>query len=262
MVYGNHSMPRFLQNYDAREDLGYTINRYIRTGLRNNKNMDRIEIYQEIRSMQITYSFHFIFYLLLGVEHLLIILKLFWNTKFHLKLFISCSIIDLIFLIYPIIPLILMYRIILKKKLAKIFKLASLIIIILSLVIGIIINISFWINLKATTSFSKECPYNLNDTNVFLGEEDYSERCLKRRCILESINNSEGYPYNYICNYNSQNEFEIDPNIQYPIKSNDGSTSYLKYYIQCQEKTTIKELFTQRKENCCKSIGRDYGQID
>ena len=28
VVYGNHSMPRFLQNYDMREDLGYTINRY------------------------------------------------------------------------------------------------------------------------------------------------------------------------------------------------------------------------------------------
>ena len=40
VVYSNHSMPRFLQNYDIREDLGYTINRYIRTGLRNNKNID------------------------------------------------------------------------------------------------------------------------------------------------------------------------------------------------------------------------------
>ena len=40
VIYGNHSMPRFLQNYDVREDLGYTINRYIRTGLRNNKNID------------------------------------------------------------------------------------------------------------------------------------------------------------------------------------------------------------------------------
>lgn len=40
VVYGNHSMPRFLQNYDMREDLGYTIHRYIKTGLRNNKNID------------------------------------------------------------------------------------------------------------------------------------------------------------------------------------------------------------------------------
>ena len=40
VVYSNHSMPRFLQNYDIREDLGYTINRYIRTGLRNNENID------------------------------------------------------------------------------------------------------------------------------------------------------------------------------------------------------------------------------
>ena len=40
VVYSNHSMPRFLQNYDIHEDLGYTINRYIRTGLRNNKNIN------------------------------------------------------------------------------------------------------------------------------------------------------------------------------------------------------------------------------
>ncbi len=39
VVYGNHSMPRFLQNYDVREDLGYTINRYIRTGLKKNENV-------------------------------------------------------------------------------------------------------------------------------------------------------------------------------------------------------------------------------
>lgn len=40
VIYGNHSMPRFLQNYDVREDLGYTIHRYIKTGLRNNQNID------------------------------------------------------------------------------------------------------------------------------------------------------------------------------------------------------------------------------
>lgn len=40
VVYANHSMPRFLQNYDIKEDLGYTINRYIRTGLRNNENVN------------------------------------------------------------------------------------------------------------------------------------------------------------------------------------------------------------------------------
>ena len=40
VVYGNHSMPRFLQNYDVREDLGYTIHRYIKTGIRNNQNID------------------------------------------------------------------------------------------------------------------------------------------------------------------------------------------------------------------------------
>ena len=39
VVYANHSMPRFLQNYDIREDLGYTIHRYIKTGLRNNENV-------------------------------------------------------------------------------------------------------------------------------------------------------------------------------------------------------------------------------
>lgn len=208
--------------------------------------MDRIEIYQEIRSMQITYIFHFIFYVLLGIEHLLIILKIFWNSKIHIKFFISCSIIDLIFLLYPIIPLVLIYRIILKKNLAKIFRLISLIIIILSLIIGIIINIFFWLNLKETTSFSRECPYNVNDIKIFLGEEDTTEKCLNRRCILESLNGLGDYPYNYICNYNSQKDFEIDPNAQYPVKQSDGSIIYLKYYIQCQEKNSIEELFTDK----------------
>ena len=205
--------------------------------------MDRIEIYQEIRSMKITYIFHFVFYTLLGVEHLLMILKIFWSIKIHIKLFISCSIIDLLFLFYPIIPLVLMYHIILKKNLTKIFKILSLLIIIFSLVIGIIINVFFWLNLKETTSFSKECPYNINDTKLFIDDENPSERCNKRRCILESINLFEGYPYNYICNYNSQNEFEIEPNKQYPIKLRDGSTYYLKYYIQCEKKGSIDELF-------------------
>lgn len=39
VVYGNHSMPRFLQNYDVKEDLGYVIHRYICTGLKHNKNV-------------------------------------------------------------------------------------------------------------------------------------------------------------------------------------------------------------------------------
>ena len=206
--------------------------------------MDRIEIYQEIRSMKIAYSFHFILYLIIVVEHLLIILLIFWDSKINKKLFISFSTIDFIFLIYPIIPLKLMYRIIINKNLAKVLKLISLIIIIISLVFGIIMNIFYWLNLKSTTDFFKECPYNLNDIKMFKNEENSSEKCIKRRCILESIISSGGYPYNYICNYNSQNEFEIDPNIQYPIKLDDGTTQYLKYSIQCKIKSSIEELFT------------------
>ena len=209
--------------------------------------MDRIEIYQEIRSLQITYSIHFVFYLILGLEHIIIILKIFWYNKIHLKLFISISIIDVIFLFYPIIPLILMYRIILKKNLTKKFKLISLILIILSLLFGILISIFFWLNLKSTTNFSKECPYNLNDIKLFLNDDFDSDQCTKRRCILESINNNaEGYPFNYICNYNSQNEFEIDPNTQYPIKAEDGSIYYLKYSVRCEIKTSIDDLLTDK----------------
>lgn len=42
-VYGNHSTQRYLgttKNYDMLEDLGYTIGRYIRSYLRNNKNVN------------------------------------------------------------------------------------------------------------------------------------------------------------------------------------------------------------------------------
>lgn len=54
VVYANHSMPRFLQNYDVKEDLGYTISRYIKTGLRNNQNVtiftpDRNDMYLDFK---------------------------------------------------------------------------------------------------------------------------------------------------------------------------------------------------------------------
>ena len=207
--------------------------------------MDRIEIYQEIRSMQIAYTFHFVFYIILGVEHMLMILKIFWNNISHKKIFISCSIIDLFFLLYPIIPLVLMYRIILKKNLTKLFKFLSLTIIILSITLGILITVPFWINLKSTTNFYKECPYNLNDINLILNEENYSERCTKKRCSLISRINYDGY-YNYICNYNSAKDFEVEPGVQYPYQLGDGTTSYLKDYIKCEQKTTIEELFNEK----------------
>ena len=205
--------------------------------------MDRIEVYDEIRSMQITYSFHFILYLVLGVEHILMVLKLFWNKDKFMKVFISISAVDLILLIYPIFPLIYMYRIIVKKKLIYIFKILSFVLIIVSLIFGIIINIFFWLNLKSTTSFSRECPYNLKDLKLFKEEVDSSERCGKRRCVIESIDNSgRGYPYNYICNYNSGNEFELDPNQQYKIIDEYGNDQYLKYYVSCEKKDSIDTL--------------------
>jgi len=205
--------------------------------------MDRIEVYDEIRSMQITYSLHFILYLVLGVEHILMVLKLFWNNDKFMKVFISISAVDLILLIYPIFPLIYMYRIIVKKKLVYTIKILSFVLIIVSLIFGIIINIFFWLNLKSTTSFSRECPYNLNDLKLFKEEADSSERCGKRRCVLESIDNSgRGYPYNYICNYNSEGEFELDPNQQYKIIDEHGNAQYLKYYVACEKKDLIDDL--------------------
>ena len=205
--------------------------------------MDRIEIYQEIRSMQIAYSFHFVFYSVLGIIHLLIILLIFWNDIIHKKVFIAFSILDVIMLIYPIIPLVLMYRIILKKHLTKIFKFISIILIIASLVFGITINIFYWINLKSTTNFSKECPYNLNDINIFTTDENFSDKCNKKRCVLESINNYEDYPYNYICNFNSEEDFEVDPTKQYPVTNEDGSEHYIRFVIKCEKKNDINELF-------------------
>lgn len=130
-----------------------------------------------------------------------------------------------------------------KKKLVYTFKILSFVLIIVSLIFGIVISIFFWLNLKLTTSFARECPYNLNDLKLFKEEADSSERCGKRRCVLESIDNSgKGYPYNYICNYNSESEFELDPNQQYKIIDEHGNAQYLKYYVSCEKKDSIDAL--------------------
>ncbi len=207
--------------------------------------MDRIEIYQEVKAMKLSYSFHFALYSVMLAIHIFILVQIFWLKKYFQLIFLVTSLIDALFLLYPIIPLIFMYRIILKKYLTKIFKIVSFCFILLSIFIGIILNMSFWINRAKTINFTRDCPFNfnqgkLNQLNSDIESNNFSSKkikdlCNERKCFLDYSDFEEKFPYNFICNYNSSQEFKFQLEAKQRI-SPKGISYYSNNIILCEPK--------------------------
>ena len=176
-------------------------------------------IYEEMKVMNISYIFHFLLYIFMSIMHLLSYLKIFWTNAISKYIFISTSFIDFILLLYPAIPLFLTYRILSNKNLTSLFKNLSLTFLFISFSLGISNSISLWINVNKSSILYRECPYNYNQNNLqnFLNKineenenSNLNEICTKRRCIFNEENLNELYPYSYICNYDSSDDFSIE----------------------------------------------------
>ena len=128
----------------------------------------------------------------------------------------------------------------------------SLIFLILSILIGVIINIIFWINLSEFSCFYKDCPYNYSIGDfIKLSEKNEkfssNEICQKRICldynnefinnniiITNEINNlySDNY-FNYLCNFDSSNDFKNNEVKceKLTFSSNNNYLTYCSKYI-------------------------------
>ena len=191
-------------------------------------------IYEEMKIMNISYIFHFLLYI-----------------------FISTSFIDFILLIYPAIPLVLTYRILSNKNLTNLFKNLSLTFLFISFALGIANSVSLWINVNKSSILYRECPYNYNQNNLqnFLnkindenGNSNLNEICNKRRCIFTEENLNELYPYSYVCNYDSSDDFSIEIGKTYSrIAPNDEVYSTSKI-IYC-ENLSNENIFNSNTNN-------------
>ena len=214
-------------------------------------------IYEEMKIMNISYIFHFLLYIFMSIMHLLTYLKIFWTNVISKYIFISTSFIDFILLIYPAIPLVLTYRILSNKNLTNLFKNLSLTFLFISFALGIANSVSLWINVNKSSILYRECPYNYNQNNLqnFLNKindenenSNLNEICNKRRCIFTEENLNELYPYSYVCNYDSSDDFSIEIGKTYSrIAPNDEVYSTSKI-IYC-ENLSNENIFNSNTNN-------------
>lgn len=214
-------------------------------------------IYEEMKIMNISYIFHFLLYIFMLIMHLLTYLKIFWTNVISKYIFISTSFIDFLLLIYPAIPLVLTYRILSNKNLTNLFKNLSLTFLFISFALGIANSVSLWINVNKSSILYRECPYNYNQNNLqnFLNKikdenenSNLNEICNKRRCIFTEENLNELYPYSYVCNYDSSDDFSIEIGKTYSrIAPNNEAYSTSKI-IYC-ENLSNENIFNSNTNN-------------
>lgn len=214
-------------------------------------------IYEEMKIMNISYIFHFLLYLFMSIIHLLSYLKVFWTNAISKYIFISTSFIDFILLLYPAIPLFLTYRILSNKNLTSLFKNLSLTFLFISFALGISNSISLWINVNKSSILYRECPYNYNQNNLqnFLNKineenenSNLNELCTKRRCIFNEENLNELYPYSYMCNYDSSDDFSIELGKTYSRIAPNNEVYSTSKIIYC-ENLSNENIFNSNKNN-------------
>ena len=214
--------------------------------------MDRA-IYDEINVMKVSYGFHFLLYVVMSLLHFFSVWKLYWFSTAIFIFFITFSLFDLILLFYPIIPLVLTYKILSRIELTKTFKNISLIFIISTAIIGLILSILLWINVKDSSLFFKECPYNypntendykkLTDEIINSNDKKKNKLCETRRCFLQSENIEDIYSYKYICNFDSSDDFSIELNKIYTKITPSGLELSSTNLITCSKlNSTIEEI--------------------
>ena len=214
-------------------------------------------IYEEMKVMNISYIFHFLLYIFMSIMHLLTYLKIFWTNVISKYIFISTSFIDFILLIYPAIPLVLTYRILSNKNLTNLFKNLSLTFLFISFALGIANSVSLWINVNKSSILYRECPYNYNQNNLqnFLNKindenenSNLNEICNKRRCIFTEENLNELYPYSYVCNYDSSDDFSIEIGKTYSRIAPNNEVYSTSKIIYC-ENLSNENIFNSNTNN-------------
>ena len=171
-------------------------------------------------------------------------------TQFYYssKIYYGFMYYSLIFkIIYIFIPSLLLLLAIpsLKKNLSflKFLKFATFSILIISFIIGILLNISVWKTSTEAENFTFNCPYHFSQsllTTIINKEnndkEDYSKICKTRICTFYSEDDTNDLPYNYLCNYNSMNDFKNkNDGTIYKRKNSEGNEISSRTYIQCSK---------------------------
>ena len=161
---------------------------------------------KEIKNLKTIYIIHFIIYAIIIILNFVFLPKIIWINKSLYHICLAWNFCGIIFFIYPIVPFIFL----LSKKLAKdnvlILKKITLIFCIASITLSLFFSYILLTNSMDLPDFYKECPYNIPISDI------NEESCSKKICILNYENENNQYPYEYLCNFDSSQDFkEIGP---------------------------------------------------
>lgn len=169
------------------------------------------EVEEEIKTLNICFILHIIFYTLLFVIHLILCIIIHWLNNIIIKIFFFGTFFGISFFLFPIIPIYFICRKLLKSEVIEVLKKVIFAFSIISLIIGLMNCIMFFINTRYSISFCKECPftytlshlnYTFNNFRNNYKNANLEEKCNNKRCLLYNENLNEKYAYSYLCNYN------------------------------------------------------------
>lgn len=212
--------------------------------------MDALTEQEEIRPLIFNYAFHFVLFILIFVLHVVIYVKIYWISSTFLNLYLFGTYFGILYFLYPLIPILLIFLKKFKKKIIIYFKKFSLYILIFSILLGLLNSAVILINTINSKTFCRECPFNLsiehleNDFKEYFGKnpdnDEIKDLCKSRRCILNSVEPNNEYPYNYLCNYEPIYDF-----------TENDDTTYTRILPNKTEITTYKQLI-------CTSVGANF----
>ena len=183
--------------------------------------------------------------LLIGIIifNFIIISKIYWLQKILKNIYQIGVYIYIINIILPIISLIFLFKNKIRKKNVKIFKALTMVFSIIAILFGLFFSAVLMINAIESPEFCKECPFILPSSEIIsFNQNNLNKKCNERRCALNSQNpgkmeKNEENMYEYLCNYNPTDEFELVQDSQDIQNSNNNTVTRKKDNIFCVELT-------------------------
>ena len=216
--------------------------------------MDHETEQEEIKPLIFNYIFHVILYVLIFVMHLIMYQRVYWIYDSTSILFLLGSFINILYIIFPVYPLIIIFLKKYKIKIINSVKKFTLILLIITITFGLVVSIVLLINSLNSKIFCKECPFNLNLSHLNAVFKDYYSKtpdeneikneCNSRRCILDREESDEEYPYYYLCNYDPSEEFDEK---EYKRLLQNGTEISTEKQIKCRSVTAQYELLNLNK---------------
>ena len=204
--------------------------------------MDQETEQEEIKPLIFNYVFHFIIFVLILILHIVIYMKIYWLYPSLSVLFQLGTYLNIVYFLYAIFPFILLLKKNYRKKLIIFIKKITFIFLLITALFGLMISIVMLINLLNSSTFCRECPFNLNiaHLNSVIGpyygktvsNDDIKDKCSSRRCVLDSENIDEEFPDLYVCNYDPSDEYDSDELYirQFPNGTEITSNKQIKCY--------------------------------